>query len=100
MTYAIDMSDPSVFKPAKFGNVATLLNLILPLITAGAALLFLLMILLAAFRIITHGDKPDEIKKSKQTITFAVLGLIIVVISFLAVQLVGRLLGIANLLPQ
>lgn len=100
MIYAIDISDPNVFKPAKFANFSTLINLILPLLTAGAALLFLIIFLSAAFRILTHGDNPEDIKKAQHTIAFAVLGLIVVIASFLAVNLIGKMLGVANILPQ
>ncbi len=99
MVYAIDISDPNVFKPAKFTNVSVFLNLILPLATAGASVIFLVIILSAAFKIITHGDSPEEIKKSQQTIGFAVLGLIIVIVSFLAVKLIGKMLGVTNISP-
>jgi hypothetical protein len=99
MIFAIEITQDT-FAPAKFANVSVLLNVVLPLATGGAALLFLAITLLAGFKIITHGDNPDEIKKSQQTIAFAVLGLVVVIISFLVVQLVGRILGITNVLPE
>ncbi|MFN4212592.1 MAG: hypothetical protein ACK4FL_01345 [Microgenomates group bacterium] len=100
MIYAINISDPNVFKPAIFSNFSTLINLILPLATAGAALLFLVMFFSAAFKILSHGDSPEEIKKAQNTIAFAVLGLIVVIVSFLAVNLIGKMLGVTNILPQ
>jgi branched-subunit amino acid transport protein AzlD len=98
MVYAIDLSNN--FAPAKFTNIATFLNIILPMLTLGAGIIFLVVIIMASFNILTHGDKPDIIKKSQATFGLAVLGLILVIISFLAVNLIGRLLGIQNLLPQ
>ena len=99
MVYAVDISDPNIFTPAKFTTLSTLLNIILPLITAGAALIFLAIILSASFKILTHGDSPEAIKKAQSSIVFAVLGLIVVIISFLAVKLIGKMLGITNILP-
>ncbi|MGB9707133.1 MAG: hypothetical protein ACPL1D_00025 [Microgenomates group bacterium] len=98
MVYGIDLSEN--FAPAKFTSIATFLNVILPLLTLGAGIIFLVVIIIASFNILTHGDKPDIIKKSQATFGLAVLGLIIVIVSFLAVNLIGRLLGIQNLLPQ
>lgn len=98
MVYGIDISQN--FPPAKFTNIATFLNIILPLLTIGAGVIFLIVIITASFNILTHGDKPEVIKKSQATFGLAILGLIIVIVSFLAVNLIGRLLGIQNLLPQ
>lgn len=99
MIYAVDISDPNIFAPAKFTNLSTILNLILPLATGGAALLFLAVILSASFKILTHGDSPEAIKKAQSSIAFAVLGLIVVIISFLTVNLIGKMLGITSILP-
>lgn len=98
MVYAIDLEKN--FAPAKIGNLATFLNIILPLLTFGAGVIFLIVIIIASFNILTHGDKPDVIKKSQATFSLAVIGLILVIVSFLAVNLIGRLFGINNLLPQ
>lgn len=99
MIEAIEITQDT-FAPAKFTNLAVLLNIVLPLATGGAAILFLAITLLAGFKIITHGDNPEEIKKSQQTIAFAVLGLVVVIISFLLVQLLGRILGVTSILPE
>jgi uncharacterized membrane protein YphA (DoxX/SURF4 family) len=99
MVYAIDFSQEGNFKPAKFSNLGILLNQVLPLLTTGAALVFLFIMLLAGFKILTHGDNPDEIKKAQQTIGFALLGLIIVILAFLIVRLIGAILKVDNILP-
>ncbi len=99
MIHALDFSDPNVFAPAKFTNFSIIINIILPIITAGAALIFLARILTASFKILTHGDVSQEIEKAKNSIAFAVLGLIIVITSFLAVSIIGKMLGISNILP-
>lgn len=99
MIYAIDISNPNIFAPAKFTNLSVLLNLILPLTTGGAALLFLVIILSSSFKILTHGDSPEEINKAQKSIAFAILGLIVVIISFLVVKLIGKMLGVTNILP-
>jgi len=96
MVYAIDISQN--FAPAKITTIATLLNVILPLITAGAALIFLVMALLGAFNVLTHGDNPEAVSKGYGTITFAVLGLLIVIGSFVAIRIIGNMLHI-DILP-
>jgi len=96
MVYAIDISEN--FAPAKITTIATLLNVVLPLLTTGAGLIFLVMALLGAFNLLTHGDNPEAVKKAYGTITYAVLGLLIVIISFVAVRLIGSMLKV-DILP-
>lgn len=97
MVYALTI-DPTTFPAAKIDNISKILNLVLPLALSGAGLIFLVMTLYAGFNILTHGDNPDALKKAYGSIATAVLGLIIVIVSFLAIQLIGKLLN-TNLLP-
>lgn len=91
--------DPTSFPAAKISNFSQIMNLVLPLALTGAGLIFLAMTLYAAFNILTHGDNPDALKKAYGSITTAVLGLIIVVISFLAIKLLGAVLN-TEIIPK
>jgi hypothetical protein len=86
--------NPSTFAPAKITNLGTILNVILPLLQAGAALLFLATLLQAGFIWITAGDKPENIAKARKKIFFAIIGLLIVVLSFVFVKIIGYMLQI------
>ncbi len=98
MVYVITI-DSGNFAPAKFNTLAVFLNILLPLATTLAAVIFLVMLLRATFIIITHGDNADALKKAQQAMTFAVLGLIITIFSFLLVNLIGKILGVTGILP-
>jgi len=93
MVYALDIN-PTTFPPAKISNLGTILNVILPLLQAGAGLLFLVMLLQAGFTWITAGDKADNLAKAQKRIIFAIIGLSIVVFSFLFVKILGYMLQI------
>ncbi len=95
----VNFDNPHVFAPARISSIGTLMNLIIPLLLLGAALLFLIMGLMAGFNILTGGDNPDQIKKAQQSLGFSVLGIIIVICSFLAVKLISMVLGVNNALP-
>lgn len=84
--------DKTSFPAAKISKISDLTNLALPLAMTGAGLVFLVITLKAAFDILTHGDNPDALKKAYASITYAVLGLIIVVGSYLVIQLLGVIL--------
>lgn len=90
MVYALTI-DPTSFPAAKIVNIGQIVNLALPLALTGAGLIFLTITLYAAFNILTHGDNPDALKKAYSSITTAVMGLIIVVASYLVIKLLGVL---------
>lgn len=94
MVYAIDLNDPTNNPLKKFGDIATLLNLFIPLITIGAAVIFLFMILKAAFTILTSGSNPEQVAKAQKTFTYAILGLFLVVSAYMVVKLLGVVLKV------
>ncbi len=96
MIYALDISEN--FAPAKISTISTLLNLVLPLLTAGAALITLSMALYGAFMYLTNGDKPDVLKKAQAIIIYAFIGLLIVISSFVAIQLIGKIFNIPKII--
>lgn len=99
MVYAIKI-DESTFAPAKFSTIGTVLNVILPLLTTGASFVCLIIMLYSAFKILTNGDNPEIIKKSQTAIIYAGFGLGVVIASFVIVRLIGKILGVDNILPQ
>jgi len=90
MVYAFEINS-TTFPAGKFTSFGPLINFALSLALTGAGLIFLAMTLYAAFNILTHGDNPDALKKAYASITTAVLGLIIVVASYLVIKLLGAL---------
>lgn len=94
MVYADFKIDETTFPPARIADIGGILNLILPLLVLGAALLFLIMFLFAGFQWLTAGGSMDNAKKAQKTMTFAVIGLVVVVISYTAVKLIGFILQI------
>ncbi len=94
MIYALDIN-PTTFPPSRFANLASVLSLIIPLLTLGGAIIFLAMLLFGGFTIITAGGNQENIAKARKIITFAVIGLVIVISSFLIIKLIGVVLNIS-----
>ncbi|NMB84159.1 hypothetical protein GYA28_02615 [Candidatus Roizmanbacteria bacterium] len=84
----------STFGPAKIANFATILNVILPLLMTGAAVIFLAMLLLGAYQWITAGDSAENMKKAQAVFTSAIIGLVIVLVSFVLVRVIGYIIGV------
>lgn len=93
----IDIGNSNFYPPAAVGNLGAMLNFIIPILSAGAALIFLGMLMLAGFTWITAGDKPENVQKAQKIMTFAVLGLLIVFFSYLAMKVISMVLGTGTL---
>jgi len=98
MVYAIEIN-PNNFAPAKIATIPSLMKIILPLIMMAVAVFFLIILFQAAFKILTAGENKEAVAKAQKTISFAVLGLILIVSSFLLVRIIGKILGIESILP-
>ncbi|MCL4377811.1 MAG: hypothetical protein M1409_05430 [Actinobacteria bacterium] len=48
----------------------------------------------------TNGDNAEALKKAYSSMIFAVVGLLIVIGSFLIVRVIGSMIGAGNLIPQ
>jgi len=93
MVYALTIG-PDNFTPAKFTTIATLINVILPLLLLGGAIIFLVMALYGAFIWITAGGGQENLTKAQKIFTSSIIGIIIVVFSFVLVKLIGRILKV------
>ena len=101
MVYAIEINPTNFpnFAPGKIATVPSLMKIILPLIMTAVAVFFLIILLKAAFKILTAGENKEVVAKAQKTISFAVLGLILIVSSFLLVRIIGKILRIESILP-
>ncbi len=91
-----------VFSPAKsFPTVGALVTVILrnALVLAGV-ISFVLLVLGGVGFILSAGTDPKKTEKSKQTITSAVAGIIIVFCAYWIVQIIEKLTGLSLLQPK
>jgi len=98
MVYALDISSGN-FAPAKFANIASFINIILPMMMIGASLVFLAMILYGGFSWITAGGNPENVSKAQKIFINAIIGLVIVVFGFVITKVIGYILNV-QILPQ
>lgn len=91
--YAIDLSE--AFGPAKyFNSIASFITLLIPLIFAAASIVTLGMLILGSYIFLTAGGDPENLQKSKKIFKWAILGFVMVIISFILVRLIARILNI------
>jgi len=93
MIYAFEIS-PDNFAPAKFTNIASFLNIFIPLTMVGAALIFLVMALFGGFTWLTSGGSQENLAKAQKTFINAIIGLVIVVFAFVFTKVLGYMLNV------
>ncbi|KKR46641.1 MAG: hypothetical protein A3A97_03860 [Candidatus Terrybacteria bacterium RIFCSPLOWO2_01_FULL_40_23] len=59
----------------------------------GVMAIALMMILVAAFYFLTGGGNPQNIEKAKQTLLYAIVGVIVAILPKAIIAIIGSLLG-------
>lgn len=86
---------PTYFPPAAyFNSIGGIVNVLVGVVMVIAALVFGGMLLYAAYLIITAGGNPDNIETAKKTATYALIGLVIMVMGYTIVRLIAWILNI------
>lgn len=63
------------------------------LIFAGVAALF--FILFAGIKYIRSGGEEEKIKSARETLTYAIIGLVIIILSFLIINIISTITGVS-----
>ncbi len=94
MVYALDISKESVNPLAKFSNFASIINVVVSLFIILASIAFVFVMLSGAYTYMTSGGDAEKVKQAQKTFKFAIIGLIVVLISFLIVKLIEVIFAI------
>ena len=76
--------------------IPLLKNIILAIVQISAVALFV-MFLVGGFTLLISGGDPKKLEQGKKTLTYAVMGIIIMIAAYLVIQLIGTFTGITNL---
>ncbi len=74
--------------------LGSIISILLPYLLVLAGLLLLLYLLYGGFAYMTSAGDPKKLEAAKDKLTGALIGFIIVFVSFWLVQIVGRVFGI------
>jgi hypothetical protein len=81
-------------EPAQIGHFNTIFSTILNLATAIGLLVVFIMLLLGGFSFLTAGGDPKANEGAKKTITYAILGLAMMIMAWFALQLIQAFTGV------
>jgi len=90
----VDFSNTDLNPIAKFDSVTTLVNLIVPIMMLVGGVITLTMLLLGAYRYLTSEGNPEKISKAQNVIWYAVIGLFLIVASFILTRIIGYVLKV------
>lgn len=80
--------------PASFSDLNTLFETIVSGILSLGGIVLLIMLLLGGFKYITSGGDPKAAEGAKNTITYAIVGLVLLVGSYILLQTIGVITGV------
>lgn len=87
--YAFDIK--SAFQPASLaGNQSfgTLITSIISILTTAAGIIAIFFIIIGGLKIVTASGDMKKIQAAQQTITYAIIGLVVTALAFVILQLI------------
>ena len=82
------------FSPAhKFANAGALVTNIIIIITSFAGALAFIFIIIGGIKFITAAGDEKKMQSATQTLTYAIIGLIVTALAFVILQVVQKFLG-------
>lgn len=85
--------DSAIFPPAAFTSLGELMTTIIQLLISIAAILSIIFIIVAGFNFITASGDEKKIASAKGTLTYAIVGLIAIILTFAVLRIVQYFLG-------
>ncbi|MCR4324717.1 MAG: pilin [Candidatus Curtissbacteria bacterium] len=80
--------------PAQITDILDVLQRIISLLAPAAGIAFFVMLIVGGFKYITSGGDPKNVGQAQSILTYAVIGIVLVVASWLILQLIGRVTGV------
>ncbi len=83
---------------ATFGELEAVFGNVVSVAVGFAGIVFLIMLLVGGFNLITAGSEAPKAEAAKKTITFAIFGFVFVALAFLILTLISNFTGVEGIL--
>lgn len=87
------INNPKDFNP-QFTDLGSIITQLLPYILVIAGLVLFILLIIGGFGFLTSGGSPDKMKAAQGKITSAIIGFVIIFISYWLVRILEIMLGI------
>lgn len=81
-------------EPKKIGDIVDILENIIKLLAPAAGIAFFIMLLVGGFQFVTSGGDPKAAGQARTTLTYAVIGIVLVVASWLILTVIKTFTGV------
>lgn len=85
--------DKSIFPPAAFGTIGNLASTVISILFTVASVTSIFFIIFGGIKIVTASGDMKKIQAAQGTITYAIIGLVVTVLSFVILQVVQYFFG-------
>ncbi len=92
--FAQDYSDSSGESPATLQDLEATFGRIVEVVLGLAGVTLFIMLIMGGFRFITAGGDPKAIESAKKTLTYAIMGIVLVALSFLILRFISTFTGV------
>jgi hypothetical protein len=90
----VSIQEPPGFKFGGEAKIGDIISALLPYIFVLAGLVLFIFLIIGGFGLLTSGGNPDKVKAAQGKITSAVIGFVIIFISYWLVRILEIVLGI------
>ena len=90
----VDFGNVGINPIARFSTITIFVNLIIPIMMIGGGLATLVMLFLGAYTYITSEGSAEKVKKAQSILMYAVLGLFLIVASYILTKIIGFVLKV------
>lgn len=90
---------PTITKELVFERFNDIISVIIGVMTVAAGIWFLFLAIIAGYQWMTSGGDKAGVTAAREKLTYAVIGLVVVVAAFALISLIGTLMGIEFLQP-
>ncbi len=89
-----EIEGPLVNPEIKDGNIGDIINLLIPYIFTIAGLVLFIMLIMGGFGLLTSGGNPDKVNAAKGKLTSALIGFVIIFVSYWLMKILEIIFGI------
>lgn len=93
----IDIQEPTNFKFGGQAKLSDIISALLPYVLVLAGLTLFILLIIGGFGLLTSGGSPDKMKAAQGKITSAVIGFVIIFISYWLMRILEIVFGISIL---
>jgi hypothetical protein len=92
--FAQNYSDPKGDSPATLQDLEVSFGRVVEVMLGLAGIALFIMLIVGGFKFITAGGDPKAIEGAKKTLTYAIGGIVLIVLSFLILRFISTFTGV------